>query len=52
MVKEVMLDPAKLRECVEFFGEDAPAAELRLEREVKAIDRDIRWFWTCSLVDE
>jgi site-specific DNA recombinase len=37
MVKEVMLDPAKLRECMDFFREDARAAELRLEKEVKAI---------------
>jgi DNA invertase Pin-like site-specific DNA recombinase len=37
MVKEVMLDPAKLRECMDFFREDAHAAELRLKREVKAI---------------
>jgi site-specific DNA recombinase len=38
MVKEVMLDPAKLRECMDFFREDARAAELRLEKEVKAIN--------------
>jgi site-specific DNA recombinase len=37
MVKEVMLDPAKLRECMDFFREDARAAELRLEKELKAI---------------
>jgi hypothetical protein len=38
MVREVMLDPAKLRKCMDFFREDARAAELRLEREVKAIE--------------
>jgi site-specific DNA recombinase len=38
MVKEVMLEPLKLRECMDFFKEDARAAELRLERELKAID--------------
>jgi hypothetical protein len=38
MVKEVMLDPAKLRECMDFFREDARAAELRLEKEVKAVN--------------
>jgi hypothetical protein len=29
MVKEVMLDPAKLRECMDFFREDARAAMLK-----------------------
>jgi site-specific DNA recombinase len=38
MVKDVMLDPAKLRERMDFFREDARAAELRLEKEVKAIN--------------
>jgi site-specific DNA recombinase len=38
MVKEVMLDPAKLRECMDFFREDARAAELRLEKQVKAVN--------------
>jgi hypothetical protein len=37
MVKDVMLDPAKLRECMDFFREDARAAELRLESELRAI---------------
>ncbi len=37
MVKDVMLDPAKLRACMDFFREDARAAELRLENELKAI---------------
>jgi hypothetical protein len=37
MVKETMLDPAKLRACMDFFREDAGAAELRLEKELKAI---------------
>jgi site-specific DNA recombinase len=32
MVKEIMLDPTKLRECMDFFREDARAAELRLEK--------------------
>jgi site-specific DNA recombinase len=38
MVKEIVLDPARLRECMDFFREDARAAELRLEKEVKAIN--------------
>jgi hypothetical protein len=37
MVKETMLDPARLRACMDFFREDAAAAELRLENELKAI---------------
>ena len=38
MVRDVMLDPAKLRACMEHFREDTRVAELRLEREVKAVD--------------
>ena len=38
MVKDVMLDPAKLREGMDFFREDARAAELRLEKELNAIN--------------
>jgi site-specific DNA recombinase len=38
MVRDVMLHPAKLRECMEHFREDTRAAELRLEREVKAVE--------------
>ena len=38
MVKDVMLDPTKLRGCMDFFREDGREAELRLEKELKAID--------------
>jgi DNA invertase Pin-like site-specific DNA recombinase len=37
MVKETMLDPTRLRACMDFFREDAAEAELRLENELKAI---------------
>jgi DNA invertase Pin-like site-specific DNA recombinase len=38
MVKDVMLDPVKLRECMDFFRDDPSAAELRLGKELKAIN--------------
>jgi site-specific DNA recombinase len=38
MVKDVMLDPVKLRESMDYFRQDARAAEVRLEKEMKAID--------------
>jgi hypothetical protein len=38
MVRDVMLHPAKLRACMEHFREDTGAAELRLEKEVKAVE--------------
>ena len=38
MVRDVMLDPAKLRECMEHFREDTRAAELRFEKDLKAVE--------------
>jgi hypothetical protein len=44
MVKDVMLNPAKLRQCMDFFREDAGAAELRLNKEIKAINGRLEAF--------
>jgi hypothetical protein len=38
MVREIMLDPLKLRTCVNFFKEDARAVEQRAQQELRAID--------------
>jgi hypothetical protein len=38
MVKEVMLDPEKLRECIPYFRDDRQATELRLQTELKAVE--------------
>ena len=38
MVRDTMLYPAKLRECMEHFREDTRTAELRLEGELKAVE--------------
>ena len=42
MIRDVMLDPAKLRECMDFFKDDAQVAKRRLERRLKAIERRIQ----------
>jgi hypothetical protein len=38
MVKDVMLDPARLRECMDYFRDDRQAAEATLQKELKAVD--------------
>jgi site-specific DNA recombinase len=37
-IEQVMLDPAKLRECMDYFKEDARDAGERIEKELRAID--------------
>lgn len=36
MIQDTMLDPSKLRDCMEHFREDAGAAERRIEQELRA----------------
>jgi site-specific DNA recombinase len=38
MVKDIMLDPARLRGCMDYFRDDRQAAEATLQKELKAID--------------
>ena len=38
MIRDVMLDPAKLRECMDFFKDDAQVAGRRVKRRLKAIE--------------
>jgi hypothetical protein len=38
MVKDVMLDPARLRESMNYFRDDRQAAEMTLQKELKAVD--------------
>jgi hypothetical protein len=38
MVKEVMLEPARLRQSMPYFRDDRQAAEVRLQKELKAVD--------------
>jgi hypothetical protein len=42
MIREWMLDPAKLRECMDFFRGKTQAAQLRVERRLKRIDELIK----------
>jgi site-specific DNA recombinase len=38
MVRDTMRDPAKLRDCMEYFREDVCAAERRIEKELRAVN--------------
>ena len=42
MVRDVLLDPAKLRMHVDFYKEDARKAEARIEKELRSIDDQLR----------
>jgi site-specific DNA recombinase len=42
MIREWMLDPTKLRECMDFFRGKTQAAQLRVERRLKRIDELIK----------
>ncbi len=41
MIEETLLDPKKLRGCMDFFREKGRAAQLKLEKRLKAIETDI-----------
>ena len=42
MVRDVLLDPVKLRMHVDFYKEDARKAEARIEKELRSIDDQLR----------
>jgi hypothetical protein len=42
MIEEIMLDPEKLKECMDFFKETTRAAHLKLTQDLRAIDRHMQ----------